>query len=117
LRASSVCSVGVATATARGTADASSDVDVFVLGDALDVRALHRRLQEVAMVTGRQVNPGLYTYQKLAERLGRPDASSRRFLREVFAGPKAWVGGSVEAIEPLAVASGATFTPPEVIGS
>ena len=57
----------------------------------MDTRALHERLQELAMLTGRQVNPGIYSYRKLAEGLGRPDSLSRRFLREVFAGPKTWV--------------------------
>lgn len=97
---------------ARGTASADSDVDVFVVGDQVNTRLMHERLQEVAMLTGRQVNPGVYSYRKLAEGLARPDSSSRRFLREVFAGPKSWVGGSVSAVEPLAIASGATFMPP-----
>ncbi|WP_434478375.1 nucleotidyltransferase domain-containing protein [Gemmatimonas sp.] len=98
--------------TARGTANADSDVDVFVLGNEVDTRALHRGLQSVAMLTGRPVNPGIFTYRELAEGLGRPDASTRRFLREVLAGPKTWVGGSVSALEPLAIASDAAFSPP-----
>jgi predicted nucleotidyltransferase len=90
---------------ANGRARPDSDVDVFVLGDALDRRALHRSLAEVAMLTGRQVNPGLYTRMKLAERLGRPASPSRRFLRDVLAGPKTWVAGDEAALLPLAIAA------------
>lgn len=91
---------------ARGQARPDSDVDVFVLGDAVDTKALHRALAEVGMLTGRQVNPGLYSRLKLAERLGQADSVSRRFLRDVLAGPKTWIGGAVEALRPIAVAAG-----------
>ncbi len=39
-------------------------------------------------------------------------SSTRRFLREVLAGRKTWAGGSVSALEPLAIASDAAFSPP-----
>lgn len=91
---------------ARGQARPDSDVDVFVLGDAVDTKALHRALAEVGMLTGRQVNPGLYSRLKLAERLGQADSVSRRFLRDVLAGPKTWIGGAVDALRPIAVAAG-----------
>jgi predicted nucleotidyltransferase len=97
---------------ASGRARPDSDVDVFVLGDALDRRALHRSLGEVALLTGRQVNPGLYTRIKLAERLGRPDSPSRRFLRNVLAGPKTWVAGDEDALRPLATAAGLSVLSP-----
>jgi predicted nucleotidyltransferase len=91
---------------ATGRARPDSDVDVFVLGDALDRRALYRSLAEVTMLTGRQVHPGLYTRMKLAEGIGRADSPSRRFLRDVLAGPKTWVAGGEDAIRPLAAAAG-----------
>lgn len=95
---------------AKGTARADSDVDLFVLGDTVDKRALHRSLMQVAVLTGRQVNPGLYTRMKLAEALGSADAPSRRFLREVLAGPKRWIAGAAEALRPIATAADVPFT-------
>lgn len=97
---------------AKGTARPDSDVDVFVLGDDIDTRALHRALLEVTMLTGRPVNPGIYTKMKLAEQLGRTDSSSKRFLRDVLTGPKAWVAGALEALAPIAAAAGVIVTPP-----
>ena len=96
---------------ASGRARPDSDVDVFVLGDDIDRRALHRSLAEVVMLTGRQVNPGLYTPLTLAERLGRPDSPGRRFLRDVLAGPKMWVAGAEAAILPVAIAAGVGVSP------
>jgi hypothetical protein len=91
---------------ARGEARPDSDVDVFVLGDAVDRKALHRALAEVGLLTGRQVNPGLYSRLKLAERLGQADSVSRRFLHDVLGGPKTWIGGAIDALRPIAVAAG-----------
>jgi predicted nucleotidyltransferase len=91
---------------ARGEARPDSDVDVFVLGDTVDRKALHRALAEVGLLTGRQVNPGLYSRLKLAERLGQADSVSRRFLHDVLAGPKTWIGGAIDALRPIAVAAG-----------
>lgn len=47
---------GVATAfvygsQATGTADAESDIDVFILGDAVDVRSMHHAFAEVSVLT------------------------------------------------------------------
>lgn len=91
---------------AKGQARPDSDVDLFLLGSAIDAKGLHRALAEVAALTGRQVNPTLYTPLKLAERLGRAESPSRRYLRDILSGPKTWVAGAVTALQPIAVAAG-----------
>lgn len=91
---------------AKGTAQEDSDVDVFVVGEAVDRTQLHRALSEVALLTGREVNPNIYTPATLRERLSQPASASRRFLRDVLTGPKQWVVGTPETLEPLATAAG-----------
>jgi hypothetical protein len=91
---------------ASGRARPDSDVDVFVLGDALDKKAVLRAFAEVGLLTGRQVNPGFYSYLKLAECLGQADSASRRFLQDVLTGPKTWIAGAADALRPIVVAAG-----------
>ncbi len=90
---------------AKGTARMNSDVDLFVLGDAVDIKALHRSLAEVEFITDRQVNPGVYTRMKLAERLGSAGSPSRRFLSDILGGPKTWIAGAKDALRPIAAAA------------
>lgn len=91
--------------TAAGTARPDSDVDLFVVGDALDARAFHRAVHEAGLLLGREVNPVKYTRAGLAGRL----AAGTRFIREVMAGPKTWVAGDPDAIAPIAIAAGVPF--------
>lgn len=90
---------------AAGTARPDSDVDLFVVGDALDSRRFHRAVNEAGMLLGREVNPVKYTKTELAQRL----AGGARFLRETLSGPKEWVAGTPEAIAPIAIAAGVPF--------
>jgi predicted nucleotidyltransferase len=76
---------------ARGDMHAESDIDVFVLGDALDEPETRYELAEGTLeasgLLGREVNVTRYTRRKLeARRTGG-------FLRSVLAGPKHWLLG------------------------
>ena len=82
---------------ARGAARPDSDVDVLVVGDAIDTRAMHRRLVEAALLMGREINPLRYSRAQFAERL----RSGAGFVRDVLRGPKAWVAGSAAALPSL----------------
>ena len=91
---------------ATGSARPDSDIDVFILGDRLVPKDLYRACANVAVLSGREVNPSSYTHIQLAERLGSGPSPSRRFLRDILSGPKEWVAGGVEALAPIAVAAG-----------
>lgn len=93
--------------TAAGTARSDSDVDLFVVGDSIDTRTLHRALADAGLLMGREVNPVRYTRTELAARL----AAGTRFVREALAGPKAWVAGTPSAVAPIAIAAGVPFAP------
>lgn len=97
---------------ATGRARPDSDVDVFVLGDDIDRRTVLRSFAEVGILTGRQVNAGVYTRMKLADRIGQPDSPARRFLRDVLTGPKTWVAGDSDALLPIAAAAGIALSLP-----
>ncbi len=88
--------------SASGTAHPDSDLDVLVVGDSVDTRALYRNLFEVGQVLDRQVNTLRYTRSSLAERL----ASGARFPRDVMAGPMIWLAGDPAIIVPIATAAG-----------
>jgi predicted nucleotidyltransferase len=91
---------------AAGRATAESDVDVFVMGEAIDRPRLYRALTELAVLTGREVNPSCYTPTVLRDRLTAPGSPSRRYLREVLSGPKHWLAGPGDALEAVAEAAG-----------
>jgi predicted nucleotidyltransferase len=91
--------------SATGAAQPESDVDVLVVGDAVDARALYRNLFEVGQVLDRQVNTLRYTRAILAQRL----ASGAEFPRSVLEGPKIWLAGDPAAIAPIAAAAGVRF--------
>lgn len=91
--------------SATGTAGPESDIDVFVVGHAVDARALYRNLFEVGQVLSRQVNALRYTRASLAERL----ASGAEFPRNVLEGPKIWLAGDPGAIAPIATAASVRF--------
>lgn len=91
--------------SATGTSQPESDIDVLVVGDAVDTRALYRNLFEVGQVLDRQVNALRYTRATLAERL----ASGAQFPRDVLEGPKVWLAGDPGAIAPIATAAAVRF--------
>ncbi|MET0936349.1 MAG: nucleotidyltransferase domain-containing protein [Luteibacter sp.] len=75
--------------TARGTAHAGSDVDLFVVGSVAFIDLVNA-LQECQKALGREINPALYSNDELQRKLANGDA----FLREVLAAPKLFVMGS-----------------------
>jgi len=92
---------------ARGEHRSDSDVDLFALeAPGADHRTLLRRLAEVGLVIGREINAITYTPQELAERLGDATHPAWGFVRGVLTGPKHWVRGSPAVIAPLATAAG-----------
>lgn len=83
---------------ARGDMHAESDIDVFAVGDSLkhlDTRlTLARGTLEAAMLLDREVNVTRYTRDKLEAR--RSDG----FVSAVLAGPKAWLVGDEQVLQP-----------------
>ncbi|MGB4594086.1 MAG: winged helix-turn-helix domain-containing protein [Coriobacteriia bacterium] len=77
---------------ARGAEDASSDVDVLVLGD-VDVVALDQALSEAERTLEREVNATVLSRAEWRERL----AWKQAFVTDIVAGPKIFlVGGDDE---------------------
>jgi len=87
--------------SAAGTAALDSDLDIFVVGDRVDTRALYGNLFEVGQTLNRQVNALRYTRVALAERL----AAGMEFPRNVLREPKVWLAGDPQAILPIATAA------------
>lgn len=82
---------------ARGTADATSDVDLCVIaddghGESLDrlERVIVQRTVEASLSIGREVNTVVLTASRLTEKL----ADERVFYVNIIAGAKHWVLGS-----------------------
>lgn len=92
---------------ARGDWDPESDLDIFVVeGPEVDRRTLLRRLAEVGVLLGREVNTVRYSAETLSRRLGDPDHAGSRFVRTVLGGPKRWVAGDPDNLAPLVLAAG-----------
>ena len=86
---------------ARGEEGPDSDIDLFIVGDDIDRRALYGSLAELEHLTGTQVNSIRYSKSELARKL----ATNARFVREVLKGEKVWVAGDAKEIEPIAIAA------------
>lgn len=85
---------------ARGDTHTESDVDVFALGDALNLdtrRALTQRTVEASILLDREVNVTRYTRDKLETR------RTGGFLSSVLAGPKQWLVGDETVLQRGAV--------------
>jgi uncharacterized protein len=74
---------------ARGEESATSDIDLFAVGE-ISLRAAARVLGPAGRRLGREFNPILYTPQELRARARASD----RFVAEVLAGPKIWLIGN-----------------------
>ena len=81
---------------ASGSATASSDVDVMVLGGA-SARALRSALARAERALGRSVNEHLMTKDEWRARLRKRDP----FLTNVRSGPKLWVIGNEDGLADL----------------
>lgn len=81
---------------AAGTAGASSDIDVMVVGSA-SARQLRAALGPVERSLGRTVNEHVIVAQEWRQRLAKGDG----FIREVRRSPKLWVVGEESALRRL----------------
>ncbi|HRE12622.1 MAG TPA: nucleotidyltransferase domain-containing protein [Usitatibacteraceae bacterium] len=81
---------------AAGTADASSDVDVLVIGDA-DFGVLRESLSSVEQVLGRPVSAKLY---RLDEWVRKRDGTNS-FIASVIASPRLFLIGSESELDGL----------------
>ncbi len=83
---------------ARGDFRDDSDVDVLVLGDAVDDAALGRRAAEASLLLGRPVEVRSYTHARLDRQL----AAANAVLRRILAGPKRWLVGNESGLPAVA---------------
>ena len=81
---------------ASGTADASSDIDLMVLGDE-STRAVRTELTKAERGLSRAVNEHVMTPSEWRTRLRKDDP----FLTNVRAGPKLWVIGDESGLAEL----------------
>lgn len=80
---------------AKGTAKASSDVDLLVVSDAVGLEELHDALAPAEELISRKINPTLYTMSEFNERVRLENP----FLRKVLAGETIVLIGDVHAIK------------------
>jgi DNA-binding transcriptional ArsR family regulator len=78
---------------AAGTAGASSDVDLLVVG-TVGLRVLAPRLRPVTGTLGREINPHVLAPATLSAKARSGDA----FVASVLAGPKLWVIGGADEL-------------------
>lgn len=78
----------------RGDDDASSDIDLFILGDA-NRRELDEAASEIVRKLGRQVNTVAYTPNDVKVRLRKVSP----FIESIFRGPKVWLIGGESDLE------------------
>lgn len=71
---------------ASGKPRADSDVDVFVVGDGIDERALAQHILEASVLLGREVNVVQATPEEF-----RANRASRRFYADVARESKQWL--------------------------
>jgi predicted nucleotidyltransferase len=82
---------------ARGDTREDSDVDVFIIDDAVPHDQRVRRTIEAEILLGREVNVVQMTHDDLARRV---DAGSS-FIRNILREPKLWLVGSDRSVEAL----------------
>ena len=74
---------------AKGTANANSDIDLFVIGNC-GLREITRRIHSVAPQIGQEVNPYAISQDDFIRRLHEND----HFLREIINTPKIFLKGT-----------------------
>ncbi len=75
---------------ARAEDNSESDVDLILVGDALDYRSAHDAVAEACDTTDRQNNPTVCSKGEWSENVRNPDS----FLGRVMDAPVIWVLGS-----------------------
>lgn len=74
--------------------NASSDIDLLVITDALAYADLMTVLTDAEKSLGRSINPSIYTAEQIREKLEQKNT----FLTRVMEQPKIWVKGSEDDI-------------------
>ena len=82
---------------AKGTADADSDIDLFVIGDC-GLRNVTKHIHAVAGKIGQEVNPYVITQNDFRTRLQNHD----HFLMEICQSPKIFLKGDADEFAKLA---------------
>ena len=82
---------------AKGTADADSDIDLFVIGDC-GLRSVTRHIHAVAGEIGQEINPYVITQNDFRTRLQNHD----HFLIEICQSPKIFLKGDADEFAKLA---------------
>jgi predicted nucleotidyltransferase len=83
--------------TAKGTAHAGSDIDLFVVGDC-GLRDVTKRIHAVAGKIGQEINPYVISQNDFTERLHKQD----HFLNEIISTPKIFLKGDADEFARLA---------------
>jgi predicted nucleotidyltransferase len=81
---------------AKGTDTAGSDIDLMVIGDALNYSELYAALQDAEAALGRQVSPTFFSVKDWL----RKASDKGSFISKVNALPKIFVSGSEKDLQP-----------------
>ena len=79
---------------AKGTDQATSDIDLMVVSDTLTYGDVFGALDKVSRTLGRTVNPTVYSDADFSKRMKTDNA----FVTRVLEGPKVWVVGVGDAV-------------------
>ncbi len=79
---------------AKGSDQASSDIDLMVVSDTLSYADLFGALDKVSRMLGRTVNPTVYSRAEFSKRTEADNA----FVSRVLEGPKVWVIGVGDSV-------------------
>ena len=82
---------------AKGTANAESDIDLFVIGDC-GLREITRQIHSVAPQIGQEVNPYAISKDEFIRRLHAND----HFIREIVNTPKIFLKGTEDEFAAMA---------------
>lgn len=82
---------------AKGQDTAHSDIDLLIISEDLPYADAMQALHDAEIVVGRPINPNIYTYQQVVERL----KEKQSFMTRVMDQPKLWLKGSDSDIEKI----------------
>ncbi len=82
---------------AKGTANAQSDIDIFVIGDC-GLREITKRLQQISNKITQEINPYVISKAEFQKRLENND----HFLKEIVNTPKIFLKGGTDEFTAMA---------------
>jgi predicted nucleotidyltransferase len=88
--ASNIRTAFVYGSVAKGTDQATSDIDLMVVSDTLSYGDVFGALDKLSRALGRTVNPTVYSHAEFSKRIKTDNA----FVTRVLEGPKVWVIGA-----------------------